>query len=173
MRTTTAFAALLLSLLLPATLVAAADTDDSAKKDEKSQSAKDVAHERAEAEAEKSVVTSHSLQLGGRTIAYKATAGKLLIRDDKGKPDASVFYVAYTADGEKDPSRRPVTFLYNGGPGSASIWLHMTDLNTNIQGASGTWVYQLWATINGQQYSTIATIPNPRAVVRDPSIVNN
>src|SRR6185295_13508101 len=112
MRTTTAFAALLLSLLLPATLAAAADNDDSAKKDEKSQSAKDVAHERAE--AEKSVVTSHSLQLGGRTIAYKATAGKLLIRDDKGKPDASVFYVAYTADGEKDPSRRPVTFLYNG-----------------------------------------------------------
>ena len=125
MRTTTAFAALLLSLLLPATLVAATDTDDSAKKDEKSQSAKDVAHERAEAEAEKSVVTSHSLQLGGRAISYKATAGKLLIRDDKGKPDASMFYVAYTADGEKDPSRRPVTFLYNGGPGSASIWLHM------------------------------------------------
>jgi len=49
----------------------------------------------------------------------------------------------------------------------------MTDLNTNIQGASGTWFYQLWATINGQQYSTIATIPNPRAVTRDPSIVNN
>ena len=49
----------------------------------------------------------------------------------------------------------------------------MTDLNTNIQGASGTWTYQLWATINGQQYSTIATIPNPRAVTRDPTIVNN
>ena len=49
----------------------------------------------------------------------------------------------------------------------------MTDLNTNIQGASGTWCYQLWATINGQQYSTIATIPNPRAVTRDPTIVNN
>ena len=53
--------------------------------------------------AEKAVTTAHSLQIGGRAIAYKATAGTLLIRDDKGKPDASVFYVAYTADGEKDP----------------------------------------------------------------------
>lgn len=120
---TTKIAALLLSLLLPVATLSAAD-DDSAKKDERPAVAKDIAHERAEAEAEKSVVTAHSLQLGGRTIAYKATAGKLLIRDDKGKPDASVFYVAYTAD-EKDAAHRPVTFLYNGGPGSASIWLHM------------------------------------------------
>ncbi|MDR3387411.1 MAG: peptidase S10 [Rudaea sp.] len=77
------------------------------------------------APAEKAVTTSHSVQIGGRSIAYKATAGTLVIRDDKGKPDASVFYVAYTTDGEKDPGRRPVTFLYNGGPGSSSIWLHM------------------------------------------------
>jgi carboxypeptidase C (cathepsin A) len=77
------------------------------------------------APAEKAVTTSHSLQIGGRSIAYKATAGTLIIRDDKGKPDASIFYVAYTADGDKDGSRRPVTFLYNGGPGSSSIWLHM------------------------------------------------
>ena len=74
--------------------------------------------------AEKAVTTSHSAQIGGRSIAYKATAGTLIIRDDKGKPDASVFYVAYTADAEKSTTR-PVTFLYNGGPGSASIWLHM------------------------------------------------
>ena len=77
------------------------------------------------APTEKAVITSHSAQIGGRSIAYKATAGTLIIRDDKGKPDANVFYVAYTADGEKNSTRRPVTFLYNGGPGSASIWLHM------------------------------------------------
>ena len=53
------------------------------------------------APTEKAVTTSHSLQIGARTIAYKATAGTLIIRDDKGKPDASMFYVAYTADGEK------------------------------------------------------------------------
>jgi len=73
---------------------------------------------------EKSVTTPHSAQVGGRSIAYKATAGTLTIRDDKGKPDASVFYVAYTADGDGG-TKRPVTFLYNGGPGSSSIWLHM------------------------------------------------
>src|SRR5215467_14115029 len=117
-------AVLLLGLSLPAVSVCAAENDDAGKKDEKPEASKSAAHERADAEAEKSVVTSHSLQLGGRTIAYKATAGKLLIRDDKGKPDASVFYVAYTAD-DKDAAHRPVTFLYNGGPGSASIWLHM------------------------------------------------
>jgi carboxypeptidase C (cathepsin A) len=106
----------------------AVERDDSAKKEEKSElakaSAKEALKERSDAEAERSVVTSHTLQLGGRSMAYKATAGTLLIRDDKGKPDASVFYVAYTTD-DRDAARRPVTFLYNGGPGSASIWLHM------------------------------------------------
>ena len=81
--------------------------------------------EKSEPPTEKTVTTSHSAQIGGRNIAYKATAGTLIIRDDKGKPDANVFYVAYTADGEKNSTKRPVTFLYNGGPGSATIWLHM------------------------------------------------
>ena len=72
---------------------------------------------------EKAVVTNHTGSVAGHTMSYKATTGTLIIRDDKGKPDASVFYVAYTVDG--DPGKRPVTFLYNGGPGSASIWLHM------------------------------------------------
>jgi carboxypeptidase C (cathepsin A) len=73
---------------------------------------------------ERSVVTKHSVRIDGRTISYKATAGTLLIKDDKGKPTVSVFYVAYTADGGKD-RKRPVTFMYNGGPGSSSMWLHM------------------------------------------------
>jgi len=123
MKKPAALAALLLSLLIPAVLFAA-EHDDGDKRDEKSESAK-PAKDKNEVPAEKAVVTSHSLALGGRTIAYKATAGMLLIRDDKGKPDASVFYVAYTAEEGKDSTRRPVTFLYNGGPGSASIWLHM------------------------------------------------
>jgi carboxypeptidase C (cathepsin A) len=69
-------------------------------------------------------VTHHSVVVGGRAIAYTATAGTLTIRDDDGKPTASVFYVAYTA-GEAGGARRPVTFLYNGGPGSSTLWLHM------------------------------------------------
>jgi carboxypeptidase C (cathepsin A) len=73
---------------------------------------------------ERAVTTKHSVRIGDRTISYKATAGTLLIRDDKGQPTVSVFYVAYTADGDR-PGKRPLTFLYNGGPGSSSMWLHM------------------------------------------------
>ena len=69
-------------------------------------------------------ITRHSLELGGQTIKYTATAGNLIIRNDKDEPVASMFYVAYTQDGT-DADRRPLTFLYNGGPGSSSIWLHM------------------------------------------------
>lgn len=79
----------------------------------------------APAPQEKSVVTSHSVTINGRSYAYKATAGTLIIRNAKGEPDASVFYVAYTVGEGKDAQQRPVTFLYNGGPGSSSIWLHM------------------------------------------------
>ncbi|HEX7112678.1 MAG TPA: peptidase S10 [Mizugakiibacter sp.] len=74
---------------------------------------------------ERAVHTQHSVDVDGKRIAYTATAGTLLIRDDDAKPIASVFYVAYTADGTKDAGKRPVTFLYNGGPGSSSVWLHM------------------------------------------------
>jgi carboxypeptidase C (cathepsin A) len=71
--------------------------------------------------AEARVPSRHTASIGGRAIAYTATAGTLTLRDDEGKPTGSMFYVAYTT-GEPN---RPVTFLYNGGPGSASVWLHM------------------------------------------------
>jgi carboxypeptidase C (cathepsin A) len=66
----------------------------------------------------------HTVTIDGKTIPYTATAGTLTLRSDDGKPIASMFYVAYTADGPKDPNR-PVTFSYNGGPGSASLFVHM------------------------------------------------
>jgi carboxypeptidase C (cathepsin A) len=65
------------------------------------------------------------MTLGGKPIRYTATAGNLLLKGDDDQPNASVFYVAYTLDGVTDLRTRPVTFLYNGGPGSASMWLHM------------------------------------------------
>ena len=74
---------------------------------------------------EEKSVTRHSVAIGGRTIDYTATAGNLVIKNDKDEPTASIFYVAYTSDGVKDLDHRPITFLYNGGPGSSSIWLHM------------------------------------------------
>ena len=76
---------------------------------------------------EEASVTKHDWTGGGATIHYTATAGNLLIKDDKDAVNGSIFYVAYTADGA-DARTRPVTFFYNGGPGSASIWLHMGSL---------------------------------------------
>jgi len=86
---------------------------------------------------EKTAVSHGGVDVGGRTVHYTATAGNVLIRDDKdSKPNASVFYVAYTADGEKSGTR-PVTFFYNGGPGSSSVWLHMGSLSpVRVESAS-------------------------------------
>jgi len=79
---------------------------------------------RAPVPPERTVVTHHRVPVNGRTLPYSATAGTLLLKNDRGEPTASVFYVAYTEEGAA-PERRPITFLYNGGPGSSSIWLHM------------------------------------------------
>ncbi|HET9742446.1 MAG TPA: peptidase S10 [Terriglobales bacterium] len=71
------------------------------------------------------VETHHTIRLNGHELHYTATAGRLPIKNaDNGKTEAEMFFVAYTLDGA-DPATRPVTFAYNGGPGSASIWLHM------------------------------------------------
>lgn len=70
-------------------------------------------------------VTSHAARVGDAEVKYTATAGTLLLKDASDAPKAHAFFVAYTRDGVTDPTRRPITFAYNGGPGSASIWLHM------------------------------------------------
>ena len=72
---------------------------------------------------ESSSVTKHDWA-GSRTVHYTATAGNLLIKDEKDKVNGSIFYTAYTEDGVP-ANTRPVTFFYNGGPGAATIWLHM------------------------------------------------
>ena len=70
--------------------------------------------------------STHRVTIGAHNVAYTATAGTLIIRDDKSQPQATVFYVAYTLDKDAGKaSPRPLTFLYNGGPGSSSMWLHM------------------------------------------------
>jgi len=74
---------------------------------------------------EAAAVTKDRIALGGSTLAYTATAGHLVARDPlSDAAEASFFYIAYTADGA-NAATRPVTFFYNGGPGSASIWLHL------------------------------------------------
>jgi carboxypeptidase C (cathepsin A) len=69
-------------------------------------------------------VTRHSIRLDGHVIDYSAPAGNLLLRNDTGDAQASVFYVAYTAE-TKRPGTRPITFLFNGGPGAGSVFLLM------------------------------------------------
>jgi carboxypeptidase C (cathepsin A) len=103
-------------------------------------------------------VTAHSITVDGKVIKYHATAGYMLLKQEEGKPlvppgggpggtspgvsddkdvkktkeglelKAKVFFVAYTLDDVADPGTRPVTFAFNGGPGSASIWLHMASM---------------------------------------------
>ena len=70
------------------------------------------------------VVTHHQISLNGKTLKYTATTGRLPIKRGDGKIEAEMFFVAYTLDGQ-EAAKRPLTFAFNGGPGSASIWLHM------------------------------------------------
>lgn len=74
---------------------------------------------------EESSVTDHTIKIGGQTIPYKATASTTLLKNDKGEPTGLLYSAAYTRSDVKDLSNRPVAFLYNGGPGSATMWLHM------------------------------------------------
>ena len=83
-----------------------------------------VREESAGPAEEKISQTSHAIRLDGKDIKYTATAGTLPIRGEDGKVAARMFFVAYTKDGE-DVRTRPISFLYNGGPGAATIWLHM------------------------------------------------
>ncbi|KVK79638.1 S10 family serine carboxypeptidase-like protein [Burkholderia sp. MSMB1498] len=74
---------------------------------------------------ENAAITHHQITVNGKTINYTATAGHLSARNPQtGAAEASFFYVAYTADNQP-LGKRPVTFFYNGGPGSSTVWLHL------------------------------------------------
>jgi carboxypeptidase C (cathepsin A) len=69
--------------------------------------------------------THHSIRVSGQVVDYDATVGSIILRDDKEKAIAEVYYTAYLRTGVADRGQRPVMFSYNGGPGSSSFWLHM------------------------------------------------
>jgi carboxypeptidase C (cathepsin A) len=80
------------------------------------------------------VTTKHKLTIGGKEIKYTVTAGMMVMKEETGdrekeaegeKPRAQIFFIAYTKNGVKDSSKRPLTFSFNGGPGSSSVWLHL------------------------------------------------
>jgi carboxypeptidase C (cathepsin A) len=74
---------------------------------------------------EESSTTDHTIRIGAQNIGYKATASTTLLKNDKGEATGLLYSAAYTRSDVKDLSTRPVAFLYNGGPGSATMWLHM------------------------------------------------
>jgi carboxypeptidase C (cathepsin A) len=74
---------------------------------------------------EDSSVTERTIRLGGATVPYRAMAATMLLENGDGQAIGSLYYTAYTRTDTRDPATRPLAFVYNGGPGSASAWLHM------------------------------------------------
>ena len=110
--------------VLPLTLCTSFAQDQEQDKDKKEAKAPEKPKTPAPPKEESSV-TEHTIKIGAQAIPYKATAGSILLKNEKDEPTALVYYTAYTRTDTKDPSVRPVSFLYNGGPGSSSLWLHM------------------------------------------------
>jgi carboxypeptidase C (cathepsin A) len=71
------------------------------------------------------VITHHRVTVDGKELKYTATAGLMPIKDAKGETEAHIFFIAYTLDDPPHAASRPVMFSFNGGPGSASVWLHI------------------------------------------------
>ena len=104
------------------------------KKDVKPEVKKDEKKEEKPVPKDNLVESKHSIKIGGKVIKYTVTTGTMVMKEevkDKEKegevekPRAQIFFIAYTKDGVKDKGKRPITFSFNGGPGSSSVWLHM------------------------------------------------
>ena len=83
---------------------------------------------------DKLVESNHSIKINGKEMRDTVTAGTMVLKEETAdrekeaegeKPRAQIFFIAYTRDGVRDKSKRPLTFSFNGGPGSASVWLHL------------------------------------------------
>jgi carboxypeptidase C (cathepsin A) len=74
------------------------------------------------------IITEHTITIDGKSIPYTATVGEMIVNKPNEEPGASMFYVAYTRSDVRDKSGRPLTFAFNGGPGSSSVWLHLGGL---------------------------------------------
>ncbi|HTI73089.1 MAG TPA: peptidase S10 [Candidatus Limnocylindria bacterium] len=120
-------AATFLALFLSATAEdapKAADETAKAAEDKDKDKEKDKDKDKPDSH-EKVVVTTNSVVVGGQKIDYLARAGTLVLKNNEEKPAAAIFYVAYTRTNVADPKNRPITFSFNGGPGSSSVWLHL------------------------------------------------
>jgi carboxypeptidase C (cathepsin A) len=104
----------------------------------------------------KTFITNHQGIFGNKTIRYKATAKETYLTNTEGDSVATLWSVAYTQEGINDFAKRPVTFVFNGGPGSASVWLHMgmfgpqiVKVNSDAQKDDGAAPYPLEANTQG------------------------
>jgi len=130
--------------------------DNAAKPEAKAETNSDAKGEAKVFEEPPLSVTAHSITVGGKILKYHATAGYIVLKEEEGKslvkeagqkppgdttaetessktkdglkPKAKIFFVAYTLDDAGDPATRPLTFAFNGGPGSSSVWLHMASV---------------------------------------------
>ncbi len=101
-------------------------TDDTAKpKDDDKAAGKDAPKPPPEHHEEAFSETEHAIEVGGETIPYTATAGRIVLKEEDDTKKASFFFTAYTKQGVEDPADRPIVFAFNGGPGSSSVWLHL------------------------------------------------
>ena len=105
----------LLSLMIPLASISAAE-------------GRQDASDAGRTDAEEVSVTLHSIELSGRRFEYRVRAGLQPLLDDQGKKRAEIFFTAYELRTDTPRSKRPVTFVFNGGPGSSSVWLHLGGL---------------------------------------------
>ncbi len=118
--------ALLGTALLISAVSASAQPQEGPKPPAASSQAKDdKAKDDKKPPEEKVSQTKHSIQIGGKELKYTATAGTMLLKKEDGTPTASIFYIAYIKDDVADSTKRPLTFAFNGGPGSSSVWLQL------------------------------------------------
>jgi carboxypeptidase C (cathepsin A) len=117
-----------LSVIVSAALLPAQQRRDRPGREEQPAAAPNVpaaaeAPKTADMPDEKPSVTHHKITVRGKTLQYIATAGRMPIKNEQGRTEAQMFYVAYTLD--NPGPKRPLTVAFNGGPGSATVWLHM------------------------------------------------
>ncbi len=114
---------LIFSLAILSFHLGGALSEDQGKKSGKEEAKKaDVAPADIKEETRESL---HEIVIEGKKIKYKTTVGTFLLKTDTEKPKATIFFIAYTKMGDTDLSQRPITFSFNGGPGSSSVWLHL------------------------------------------------